>query len=164
MNKTFLLILFLAGTLTTIAQEKITGERLAGKWNVITMDIPGRMYYSSVNDSLFMSRSQIAEINENSGDTSLNEMMQSMMKGAMKAQLSKMIFFFDDKGNVYDIAQGEANKKNMGRLDMEKNLFYIKDEETNTEKEIPVDFKNGLLRLAILDEGIIVSIWCKKMI
>ncbi|RYD74018.1 MAG: hypothetical protein EOP84_20615 [Verrucomicrobiaceae bacterium] len=33
-------------------------------------------------------------------------MMQSMMKGAMKAQLSKMIFFFDDKGNVFDIAQG----------------------------------------------------------
>jgi hypothetical protein len=151
----FFAVILFAGN-SSFAQ---TASKLAGKWNAVTVDISELVYVNIDKDSVQISDKMIAEL-EKSGemDSSTKATTMAILKSSLLGAFKKMSFTIDDKGGIYE---SDKDKK-IGQIDAVKNTITFTDEDTKTEKTIPVEMKNGLLKLMIVDAEDVLEIWCRK--
>ena len=154
-TKILLLTLSCLFTANVQAQQKLTLKELTGTWEVFSMDIPGEIYFNLQTDS-------IAVKPEDGEDSTMIAFKNKMIKESLKAQVSKMFFYMDSDGTMYDGTLTKDPTKKMGSYMEDKAVLRIKEKETGEEKEIRLSLKDNVLTMLTEDKGVRVTMLCKK--
>ncbi len=139
---------------------------ITGKWGVSTIDVPGNMFVDVSKDSIFLSPAMIDEMTkEGAGDSASRQMVIGILKNAMVKAFTEMTMVVENDGSITQYANGVKGDK-IGQLNSAKNTVTYTDEKTGRQKTLPVETKDGLLKLLLPaddNEGDL-TLWCKKII
>jgi len=147
MKRSFICLLSVVLTAISIAaQEKVTKTNVVGNWKIVSLEIPGTVYYNIEKDSLSPEEALLMQIG--SGEDSAKAIAN--MKSAL-ALLKDMAFKFNPEGKSV-ITDG---------INPEKEITYTIDEaaaiittitvENGAEEKLKASFVKEYMRLEFED-------------
>lgn len=119
------------------------------------MDIPGELYFNLETDSVSVKL-------QGDEDSTMIAFKNNMIKESLKAQVSKLFFFMDKDGTMYDGTETKDTRKIMGQYIENKSMLKIKEKETGEEKEIELSLKDNILTMISEDKGKKLTMLCRK--
>jgi hypothetical protein len=138
------------------AQSK---TNLTGAWKVAVVNVPDQFFMNIDKDSLHIGDKMMTQLNGSGDmDSATKAMTIGMLKSSLAAGFKSMTINIDDKGGIYESSKNEK----IGQYDAAKNTITVTDKETKVETTLPVEIKNGLLKLSLKGGGENVELWCRK--
>lgn len=145
-----------------LAQKNPSIKELEGSWNIFVMSIPKIMYYNSATDSLSMDMKAMGVESDEQMDENSKQMMLDVMKSTMKKEFEKMTFKFDAAGVMYEKNPVSDSVTIMGTYDPATGFIKLKDPKEGKDDKLSLQVENGILSLFKQDDGIIVTMLCKR--
>lgn len=146
MKKLLICLLTVITAFSMDAQEKVTKLNVIGNWNIVSMELPGTVYYNLEIDSLAPREALLAQIGSGKDSTDALATMKTSL-----AMLKGMSFIFnaDGKGEITD------------GMNPAKDITYSVDEagavittvtlENDAKEDLKASFVKELLRMEFED-------------
>ncbi|MBL7723320.1 MAG: hypothetical protein JNK27_04185 [Chitinophagaceae bacterium] len=147
MKRLFICLLSVVLTAFSIAaQEKVTKTNIVGNWKIVSLEIPGTVYYNIEKDSLSPEEALLTQIG--SGEDSAKAVAN--MKSAL-ALLKDMAFKFNPEGKGVITDGINPEKEITYTIDEEAAVITTITVENGAEEKLKASFVKEYMRLEFED-------------